>query len=54
MGQDKNRNSASKLARFLLFFCQSQLAGSNPSQSEKSVVRFSKNDFAVHDFARKS
>jgi hypothetical protein len=27
MGQGKNKNSASRLARFLLFFCQSQLAG---------------------------
>jgi hypothetical protein len=28
MGQGKNKNSASKLDRFLIFFCQSQLAGS--------------------------
>gem|GEM_PF-5966506 len=27
MGQGKNKNSTSKLDRFLLFFCQSQLAG---------------------------
>jgi hypothetical protein len=27
MGQGKNKYSASKLDRFLLFFCQSQLAG---------------------------
>ena len=27
MGQSQNKNSASGLARFLLFFCQSQLAG---------------------------
>ena len=27
MGQGKNKNSASRLTRFLLFFCQSQLAG---------------------------
>jgi hypothetical protein len=37
MGGGKNKNSASRLARFLLFFCQSQLAGSNPSQSAKFV-----------------
>ena len=27
MGQGKNKNSANKLDRFLIFFCQSQLAG---------------------------
>jgi len=27
MGQNQSKNSASGLARFLLFFCQSQLAG---------------------------
>ena len=27
MGQGKNKYSASRLTRFLLFFCQSQLAG---------------------------
>jgi hypothetical protein len=27
MGQDKNNNSASGLARFLLLFCQSQTTG---------------------------
>jgi hypothetical protein len=27
MGPGKNKNYVSKLARFLLFFCQSQLAG---------------------------
>jgi hypothetical protein len=27
MGHGKNKNCASKLDRFLLFFCQSQLAG---------------------------
>jgi hypothetical protein len=27
MGQDKNKNSASGLARFLLLFCQSQTTG---------------------------
>jgi hypothetical protein len=27
MGQGKNKNSASRLVRFLLFFCQSRSAG---------------------------
>ena len=43
MGQGKNKNSASRLARFLLFFCQSQLAGiirahpSNPWSNPASL-----------------
>jgi hypothetical protein len=43
MGQDKNKNSASVLARFLLLFCQSQTTGiirthpSHPWFTDKST-----------------
>ena len=45
-GRAKTNTLPAGLPDFCFFFGQSQLAGSNPSQSEKSVVRFSKNGFA--------